>query len=484
MANADFHFLNIAEVESIVPLDRQFGAHPRLSVPNVLRPYLFETSAPADAEIARYGTIAALPPMRTYLVADAQAFPDWSSLRQNLNVPNRCLFTGEAEQSLGHLAPYLVELAEGDDFTRRLFTFLDGVDENAVLHHWHRPFGLILRSREGFDAVFSHLRRFTKLQDQAGRWHFRRFWDSRHSYHWLPLLKDNLPIAARFFGRTQAQSTAVLHSVAVPDGSRARMLTARWNDDAFIVPSDTARLPASRQQPLDMDYRLLLDRATRERSLDKVADYLVRTYPQRFGKDHLARKDVEEFARDCREVGLRLGASTELGWTRIASIASHLGIGFLDDARFNRRGLSYARIGHDSQGEKVLAIGRECAKPVIAARNRLTDDPVRREIQQSHAIEHPTLNDLIYLLGQIDPDCRLQWGEDALSSWVQQFLAASRPFEGFGRSLTVQLAIAYCHGNDFRHDPSLAYRHALAAPSSDDYDQAITAAFESEFRKS
>lgn len=239
-----------------------------------------------------------------------------------------------------------------------------------------------------------------------------------------------------------------------------------------------------RQQPLDVDYRLLLDRATRARSLDKVVDYLIRTYPQRFGKNHLARKDVEEFARDCREIGLRLGASTELGWTRIATIATHLGIGFLDDARFSRRGLSYARIGHDSQGGKILTVGRECAKPVIAVRNRLTDDAVRREVQKRHAVEWPALEDLLGLLDRIDPDCRQIWGEDALIDWVRQFLAAPRPFESFGRSLTVQLATAYCHGNYFRHDPSLAYCHALAAPSLDDYDQAIAAAFESEFRKS
>ncbi len=484
MVNADLHYLNLVEVESIAPLDRQFGVHPRLSVPDVLRPYLFEAPAPSDAEIALYGTISAIPPMQTYLVADAQAFPDWDSLRQNLDVPNRCLFTGEAEQNLGHLAPYLVELAEEDDFTRRLLTFLDDIDEHSAMHHWHRPFGLILRSREGFDAVFNHLRRFTKLQDEAGKWHFRRFWDARHSYHWLPLLKTYLPVAARFFGCTQAQSTAVLHSISVLDGPRARMLIARWNNDAFIAPSDRARLPVSRQQPLDVDYRLLLDRATRARSLDKVVDYLIRTYPQRFGKNHLARKDVEEFARDCREIGLRLGASTELGWTRIATIATHLGIGFLDDARFSRRGLSYARIGHDSQGGKILTVGRECAKPVIAVRNRLTDDAVRREVQKRHAVEWPALEDLLGLLDRIDPDCRQIWGEDALIDWVRQFLAAPRPFESFGRSLTVQLATAYCHGNYFRHDPSLAYCHALAAPSLDDYDQAIAAAFESEFRKS
>lgn len=484
MINIGIDYLTLSEVEGIAALDRQFDAHPRLPVPNALRPHLLEAPPPCDAEIARYGTIADLPPMQTYLVADPQAFPDWGSVQQNLNSICRCLFTGDAEQNLGHIAPHLVELTEGNDFTRRLFTFLEGVDERASLHHWHRPFGLILRSREGFEAVFSHLRRFTKLQDEAGKWHFRRFWDSKHSYHWLPLLKGNLQVAARFFGRTQAQSTAVIHSVSVPDGPRARMLTARWNDDVFLAPVNAALLPPSRQQILDMDYRRLLDRATRARSLDKVADYLIRTYPQRFGKDHLVRKEVEEFAKDCREIGLRIGASTELGWTRIASITTHLGIGFLDDARFNSRGLSYARIGHDSLGEKILVIGRECAKPLIAFRNRLTSDVIRQEILRSHSVEHPNRDHLLYLIDQIDPDGRHVWGHDALVNWVQQFLAAPRPFEGFGRFLTVQLAVAYCHGNDFRHDPSLAYHRALVASSPDAYDQAIAAAFESEFRKS
>ena len=490
MENRNFQHLDIAEVEGITPLGLQFGVHPRLSVPVSLRPCLIDDPAPSGAEIARYGEIAAVPPMRTYLVADAHAFPDWQSVQQSLTFPHRCLFTGEAGENLGHLAPHLIELAEGDEFTRRLFTFLEGVNEKASLHHWHRPFGLILRSREGAEALFRHLRHFTKLQDEAGVWHFRRFWDARHSYYWLPLLQNSLQVAARFFGRTRSQATAIIHSIAIPDGARGRMLVSRWNDDMFLSEAQAGQLPVSRQQPLDGGYRMLLNSASQARSLDKVARYLTRAYPQRFGKPHLAGPDLEAYVRDCREVALRLGATTELGWTRVATIAAHLGIGFLDDARFSQRGLSYARIGYDSQGEKVFAIGRECARPVIAFRARMKDEAFRQRLLRVQAELPSTGAALLHLLDQIDPDARDAWGETALSDWASQFLAIAGPFGGFGRSLVAQLALAYGYGHGFRADRSLSYCNAIAAQSAydcdlsqDDHDRAVFAAFESEFGK-
>lgn len=484
MLTVDFRYIDFSETENIKPLDRQFGVYPRLSAPISLHPFLFDDLCPSHAAIAHYGSKTDVPQLRTYLVADAQAFPDWDIIKKNLRTPHRCLFTGKAEQNLGHIAPHLVELVQGDDFTRRLFTFLDGVDEGSDLHHWHRNFGIILRSRENFDTVFNHLRHFTKLQDRDGKWHFRRFWDSRHSYHWLPLLNDDLLIAARFFGRTRSHPTAVIYSISVPHAAQARMLTAQWNDDAFLRQSESALLPLSRKQRLDMDYRHLLDRATQSLSLEKVADYLSRNYPNRFGKNGHARSDAEQFARDSREIAFRMGASTELGWARIAAVAVDLGLGFLNDARFSSRGLSYIQIGYDSQGEKILAAGRECARILNVIRKRLTDETVRHKILSCSAPEHPNLNDMLNLLQEIDPDCLQAWGEPALINWLGQFFATLHPSANSGRSLAAQLAAAYCHGNGFRSDPSLAYREAVAATPPEDYDQAIISVFASEFRKS
>lgn len=468
-------FLDVAERTGLEPLDRQFGAHPRKSVPDPLRDVLFGATVPTRSELRHYVAASELPAMRTYLIADAQAFPDWQEERLRLDLMHRCLFTGQAAGTLGHAAPWLVALAEGDDFTRRLFTCLEGFSTQSQVHHWHRPFGLIIRSRAGFDAVFQHLRRFTKLQDRDGKWYFRRFWEARHSYFWLPLLTDDLPIAARFFGRTAKAPVSVLHSISALNGPGGSMMTAIWNDDAFLDPAMAQQLPASRVQVLDKPYQTLLERATQRESLEKIVDHLVGTYPLRFAAEVLPRAQVREFALDTREDALRLGCTTELGWARIATIATHLGTGFLRDPRFGSRGLSSERIGHDSQGEKVLAIGRECAKPVAAVRERLSERQLRQDLIGMAPID-ATTPAVLAMLRLIDPNCEWTWGEAALKEWALQFLTLSRPEPEAGH-MAAEIALAYCCGLEFRWDRSLGYAAESGDLMAGRRDAAVTALF-------
>ena len=110
--------------------------------------------------------------------------------------------------------------------------------------------------------------------DSEGGWYFRRFWEPRHSYFWLPLLTSDLQIAAKFFGRTSSWENALFHSISVPNGRWGRFLTATWHDDIFLDHEMAARLPASHQQILDANYLSLLDRASQRESLEKIVDYL------------------------------------------------------------------------------------------------------------------------------------------------------------------------------------------------------------------
>ncbi len=80
------------------------------------------------------------------------------------------LFQGEAQEELGEHAPYLVELKDVNDFTRRLFTGSEGVGGL-----WEKELGIFIRSRTGFDALRKHLRKFTQVQNEEGKWFYFRF---------------------------------------------------------------------------------------------------------------------------------------------------------------------------------------------------------------------------------------------------------------------------------------------------------------------
>ncbi|RAU18527.1 hypothetical protein DN062_07070 [Nitrincola tibetensis] len=167
----DKHWLQIEEIGPITPLDAQFGVYPKKTVPDALREALFGQPDPTDAERADFGDD--VPPLVTYAVLDAAKMPYLlTSLLEDSGLRHQSLFQGKAQEELAEHAPYLVELIEDNDFTCRLFTGPDGIGGL-----WERRLGIFLRSRAGFNTVRKHLRKFTKVQDENGKWFYFRFWD-------------------------------------------------------------------------------------------------------------------------------------------------------------------------------------------------------------------------------------------------------------------------------------------------------------------
>jgi hypothetical protein len=164
--------LRIAEIGPVEPLGAQFGVRPKKTVPDALREALFGQPAPTKAERARFAED--IPPLATYAVLDAAKLPYLLiGLLETSGLRHQSLFQGETQEELGEYAPYLVELTEDNDFTRRLFTGPDGVGGL-----WEKKLGIYLRSRAGFDSLRKHLRRFTRLRtEQSTQWYFFRFWD-------------------------------------------------------------------------------------------------------------------------------------------------------------------------------------------------------------------------------------------------------------------------------------------------------------------
>jgi len=189
-AAPDQNWLQVEELGPVEPLDAQFGVHPKKSAPDALRDALFGQPEPSDAEREAFGDT--LPLLATYAVLDAAKMPYLlTSLLESSGLRYQSLFQGAAQEDLGEHAPYLVELCEDNDFTRRLFTGPDGIGGL-----WVKDLGIFIRSRAGFDALRKHLRKFTRVQDEEGKWFYFRFWD--HPVSTTALSLGNRPELSAF----------------------------------------------------------------------------------------------------------------------------------------------------------------------------------------------------------------------------------------------------------------------------------------------
>lgn len=112
--------------------------------------------------------------MRTYAILDAAKVTNLPEMLEDSELEYRCLFKGKAYDDLKNAAPWLVRLEDGKTLTRNLLTRSD-----AHWHLWDDEPGIYIRSRGTLDELWRHLRRFTRLQDEAGQWLYFRFWDPK-----------------------------------------------------------------------------------------------------------------------------------------------------------------------------------------------------------------------------------------------------------------------------------------------------------------
>lgn len=182
------HWLDVTEITEVVPLDQQIGIWPKQYLPKALAGPLFE-----DAPDTK---------RRTYAIIDAAKAPLLLDRLQESELAYRCLFLGQAEKDLADVAPYLIELKPENDFTRRLFT--KSVRASDL---WDQQPGIFLRSSAPLDAVWKHLRKFTRVQNDAGEWMYFRFWDSPTSTSFLCL--GNKPAAAALVSSIFAYDSAL-----------------------------------------------------------------------------------------------------------------------------------------------------------------------------------------------------------------------------------------------------------------------------------
>lgn len=178
--------LKVEIIEGIEPLDAQIGVFPKKTVPAALYDALFGQLAPTAAEAeAAGGEPSAVQPIKTYAILDAAKITNLPELLEDSGLEHRCLFKGTAYDDLKNVAPWLVRLEEGNTFTRNLFTRSD-----APWHLWDNEPGIYARSRGSLDDMWKHFRKFTKIQDETGKWFYFRFWEPRAAHRTF----DALPL--------------------------------------------------------------------------------------------------------------------------------------------------------------------------------------------------------------------------------------------------------------------------------------------------
>jgi hypothetical protein len=171
--------LTITDLGVIQPLGDQFGVHPAKAAPDRL----------ADLMFSQDGQLA-------YALIDAAGVPNLARRLDRERIPSRCLFSNEVAEELGDVAPYLVRLPPDAKFTRDLFTQTQDQNES---HYYRSDAAILLLSDAGLDAVWSHLRKYTRMVDDFGKSFYFRFWDP--SFRHFVVDSPEGPFPRGFFDR-------------------------------------------------------------------------------------------------------------------------------------------------------------------------------------------------------------------------------------------------------------------------------------------
>ncbi len=179
-------YLHINHIENIKPFDRQLDQLQKKTVPNELLDVLFgqankPDSTSPDTELDQTTAsflVNSNQPLKTYAVIDASKLKVFDGSHFLDGLPCKSLYTGEASRLYERLSPYLIELELDHDFTRRLFTQAENEDQQPW-YFYQQSAGIFIRSHLGIEALFKHLRKFTRIWNpQSATWFQYRFFEA------------------------------------------------------------------------------------------------------------------------------------------------------------------------------------------------------------------------------------------------------------------------------------------------------------------
>jgi hypothetical protein len=113
--------------------------------------------------------------INVFAVLDAASNPNLLDKLYGLEPEFECLYTGELEPDIAHIAPYLARLEADSEFASW-----------AIEQGWGRHWGIFATSSADFRALRRHFRTFLTVYDMEGRPMRFRYYDPRVFRIYLP----------------------------------------------------------------------------------------------------------------------------------------------------------------------------------------------------------------------------------------------------------------------------------------------------------
>ena len=116
---------------------------------------------------------------RIYAVLDGASIPDLRMKLYEMRPQHYCLYRGELEPDIAEVAPYLVRMVAGTDFSNWVLT-----------EGWGKHWGIFAQSRYSLEEMRKHLRTFLTVHDETGKPLLFRYYDPRVLRAFLPTCNE------------------------------------------------------------------------------------------------------------------------------------------------------------------------------------------------------------------------------------------------------------------------------------------------------
>jgi len=248
-------------IADLVPLDGQLDETERNSVPDTLAETLFGPVEKTESA--------------TFAILDAAKIPDLPEILMGSGLEHQCLFIGDALEELGHVAPWIIQLEDDNNFTRSLFTL---TEPPSPWTHWSKDAGIYLRSAATLETLGAHFRKFTKVRmdgvpdNDRAAWQYFRFYDPEQATLYFNAIRAWPDRMAQFY--RLSDGTMVDRIIAVSSVAATAHIFA---PDPDALPG--ARPPAFVFQSRDAE---VFASARRPRFRQELAEWLLRMDEPRF----------------------------------------------------------------------------------------------------------------------------------------------------------------------------------------------------------
>ena len=214
--------------------------------------------------------------LRTFVILDAAKIPQLFGLFDSENIEAKCLFTGNAAEEYGDVAPWIAELKGDERLLRLLFS---KAPEISAL--WQRSAAVFVRADATLTQVWSHFRRHTKVPRVNGPDLYFRFWDPEVAHFYYNGISDWPERVQSLFVSQHAVIDRIIAPVTEDESARLFLL-----QDA---PKQGGSGPALRLEERDLQVLGEMQWPKLEREL---TDWLPRADPVRFRGFNKKRRQV------------------------------------------------------------------------------------------------------------------------------------------------------------------------------------------------